>query len=152
MELSSAHLQIPCRVCETSHNPPHENTHWLFMLMLGPNITIVSGFLPHSSRDGHLGEFVYNVCFEWNFKIPRPQDVRLNCGLNFIFAFPPPPPKRAYLHYSGEQWIENRAKVCFWFCFRDQYLKDYEKHMLPWMMRESCFEMACGIRLLVQVN
>lgn len=43
---------------------PHENTHWLFVLMLGPNITIVSGSLPHSSLDGHLGEFVYNVCFE----------------------------------------------------------------------------------------
>lgn len=107
MELSSAHLQIPCRVCETSHNPPHENTHWLFMLMLGPNITIVSGFLPHSSRDGHLGEFVYNVCFEWNFKIPRPQDVRLNCGLNFIFAFPPPP-KEGLL--TLQRWTVNRKQ------------------------------------------
>lgn len=156
MEFSSAHLQIPCRVCETAnHNTPspcapHENTHWLFVLMLGPNITIVSGSLPHSSLDGHLGEFVYNVCFEWKFKIPRPQDVRLNCGLNSILHFFPP--KRPCLHYNSEQWMEHRRKVCFCFCFKDQHLKEYEKHMLPLIIRESCFKMACSSQLLVQVN
>lgn len=109
MEFSSAHLQIPCRVCETAnHNPsspcaPHENTHWLFVLMLGPNITIVSGSLPHSSLDGHLGEFVYNVCFEWKFKIPRPQDVRLNCGLNSILHFSPQRGP-AYITTVNSEW------------------------------------------------
>ena len=67
--------------------PSLKKVHWLFVLMLVPNITIVSGFLPHSSLDSHLGDFVYNMCFEWNLKITGPQDVKLSCGLNLIFAF-----------------------------------------------------------------
>lgn len=84
---------------------------WLFVLMLVPNITIVSGFLPHSSLDSHLGDFVYNMCFEWNLKIPGPQDARLSCGLNLIFAFFS---ERPYLDYNNSKhWIENERRYAF---------------------------------------